>query len=192
MDPWEVDSRYGGTGSKLSSVEVEPPQHVQNAQLLRACCSMLFMLSPQALGYNSKKVIFDEEEEDELFQWWWEATVPEIEKQVAEFEAEDQQNSLWFGKSSLEMDPQRTKHKQLIFYMIILLVCQERSQQRLSRNLRDSNLMSMVQCGFRMVWVERLNQRKGSPEAKSADANHELGRAGSFSPLRLCPKKPPN
>jgi hypothetical protein len=33
------------------------------------------------------QVIFDEEEEDELFQWWWEATVPEIEKQVAEFEA---------------------------------------------------------------------------------------------------------
>lgn len=31
--------------------------------------------------------MFDEEEEDELFQWWWEATVPEIEKQVAEFEA---------------------------------------------------------------------------------------------------------
>lgn len=32
--------------------------------------------------------MFDEEEEDELFQWWWEATVPEIEKQVAEFEAQ--------------------------------------------------------------------------------------------------------
>ena len=33
-------------------------------------------------------MLFDEEEEDELFQWWWEATVPEIEKQVAEFEGQ--------------------------------------------------------------------------------------------------------
>ena len=45
------------------------------------------------------KVLFDEEEEDELFQWWWEATVPEIEKQVAEFEGQqfDDYGAMWIS-----------------------------------------------------------------------------------------------
>eukprot|EP00439_Symbiodinium_sp_Y106_P008492 s2084_g1.t1 len=46
-----------------------------------------------------EKVLFDEEEEDELFQWWWEATVPEIEKQVAEFEGQqfDDYGAMWIS-----------------------------------------------------------------------------------------------
>lgn len=46
-----------------------------------------------------EQVTFDEEEEDELFQWWWEATVPEIEKQVAEFEGQqfDEYGAMWIS-----------------------------------------------------------------------------------------------
>jgi len=46
-----------------------------------------------------EQVMFDEEEEDELFQWWWEATVPEIEKQVAEFEGQqfDEYGAMWIS-----------------------------------------------------------------------------------------------
>ena len=46
-----------------------------------------------------EQVLFDEEEEDELFQWWWEATVPEIEKQVAEFEGQqfDDYGAMWIS-----------------------------------------------------------------------------------------------
>merc|ERR1719454_705541 len=44
-------------------------------------------------------VTFEEEEEDELFQWWWEATVPEIEKQAAEFEGQklDEFGAMWIS-----------------------------------------------------------------------------------------------
>lgn len=42
---------------------------------------------------------FDEDEEDELFQWWWEASVPEIEKQVAELEGQqlDEFGAMWIS-----------------------------------------------------------------------------------------------
>mmetsp|Transcript_48733 Transcript_48733/g.150500 ORF Transcript_48733/g.150500 Transcript_48733/m.150500 type:complete len:538 (-) Transcript_48733:73-1686(-) len=55
------------------------------------------------LGKLSKTVeeavTFEEEEEDELFQWWWEASVPEIEKQVAEFEGQqfDEYGAMWIS-----------------------------------------------------------------------------------------------
>merc|ERR1719454_934213 len=46
-----------------------------------------------------EQVTFEEEEEDELFQWWWEATVPEIEKQAAEFEGQrlDEFGAMWIS-----------------------------------------------------------------------------------------------
>jgi rhodanese-related sulfurtransferase len=46
-----------------------------------------------------EKVTFEEEEEDELFQWWWEASVPEIEKQAAEFEGQryDDFGAMWIS-----------------------------------------------------------------------------------------------
>jgi len=42
---------------------------------------------------------FEEDEEDELFQWWWEASVPEIEKQVAELEGQqlDEFGAMWIS-----------------------------------------------------------------------------------------------
>merc|ERR1719231_877888 len=48
-------------------------------------------------------VTFDEQEEDELFQWWWEATVPQIEKQVAEFEGQklDEFGAMWISADGL-------------------------------------------------------------------------------------------
>jgi len=46
-----------------------------------------------------EQVTFEEEEEDELFQWWWEASVPEIEKQAAEFEGQryDDFGAMWIS-----------------------------------------------------------------------------------------------
>mmetsp|Transcript_62327 Transcript_62327/g.174123 ORF Transcript_62327/g.174123 Transcript_62327/m.174123 type:complete len:228 (-) Transcript_62327:36-719(-) len=40
-----------------------------------------------------------EDEEDEFFQWWWEASVPEIEKQVAELEGQrlDEFGAMWIS-----------------------------------------------------------------------------------------------
>merc|ERR1719188_2264345 len=55
------------------------------------------------LGKLTKKqeeeVTFEDEEEDELFQWWWEASVPEIEKQAAEFEGQqfDEFGAMWIS-----------------------------------------------------------------------------------------------
>lgn len=41
----------------------------------------------------------EEDEDDELFQWWWEASVPEIEKQVAELEGQqlDEFGAMWIS-----------------------------------------------------------------------------------------------
>lgn len=41
----------------------------------------------------------EEDEEDELFQWWWEASVSEIEKQVAELEGQqlDEFGAMWIS-----------------------------------------------------------------------------------------------
>jgi len=41
----------------------------------------------------------EDEAEDEYFQWWWEASVPEIEKQVAEFEGQrlDEFGAMWIS-----------------------------------------------------------------------------------------------
>mmetsp|Transcript_48789 Transcript_48789/g.84868 ORF Transcript_48789/g.84868 Transcript_48789/m.84868 type:complete len:240 (-) Transcript_48789:115-834(-) len=48
---------------------------------------------------QEEAVTFEEEEEDELFQWWWEASVPQIEKQVAEFEGQkmDEFGAMWIS-----------------------------------------------------------------------------------------------
>lgn len=44
-----------------------------------------------------EKIDLEDDEEDELFQWWWEASVPQIEKQAAEFEGQqfDELGAMW-------------------------------------------------------------------------------------------------